>query len=117
VDLTGAALDYADLSGAHLFAANLSGTHLAYANLTGATLVGVDLSGADLRGANLRGAVVTPDGFAPISLQDEIVDSKKQSELDDNMNAAYFCGAHYDKQTQWPEGIDPLLIACAILEE
>ena len=89
-NLSGAWLEKATLSraelrqsllpGAQLPGASLRNAALHRANLRNANLKGVDLQNSDLSGADLRGA---------------------------NLDAAKLQGARYDRNTQWPDGLEP----------
>jgi uncharacterized protein YjbI with pentapeptide repeats len=69
---------------------DLTGANLREANLQGAYLYGAGLHGADLRGADLRGAKLTERSLGCKYLP-----------------GAEIGGACYDRNTRWPDGIDP----------
>lgn len=80
-NLEGAQLTHANLERANLRHANLTSANLELADLTNARLHGTDLTGAKLDGAKLYGA---------------------------DLIGIRLDGAHYDEQTIWPEGFDPI---------
>jgi len=80
-NLEGANLEFAELGGAPLDRARLRGANLYRTDLTGTRLDGADLTMANLVGANLNKA---------------------------SLVGARLDGAHYDEQTTWPEGFDPI---------
>ncbi len=104
--LAGAQLGEADLQGTHLLGANLSGADLTNAhleeaqmqwasfltaNLSGAHLVGANMVGSELQSANLAGA-----DLCGANLEDA------------HLGWVRLRGAHYDKETCWPENFDPV---------
>lgn len=90
VDLRRANLSGSNLAQAVLNGANLGHADLRYANLSGADLSWADLTGADLSNADLSGANLV---WANLS----------RARLD----GANLTGAHYNSQTQWPDGQVP----------
>jgi menaquinone-dependent protoporphyrinogen oxidase len=91
VDLRRANLSGSNLSQAILNGANLGHADLRYANLSGADLSWADLTGADLTHADLSGANLV---WANLSRA--------------KVEGANLTGAHYNSQTQWPDGQIPV---------
>ncbi len=76
---------------------DLSGANLRYANLKGAYLVGTTLRGADLSEADLTDA-----RLMNVDMEGAIIRNAK------------FRNARYSHQTEWPSGVDPLLIGARL---
>jgi len=82
VDLRHSTIDDCDLSGVDLTYACLIGADLGGVNLSGANLTKADLSRANLIGANLSDA---------------------------DLSGANLSNAWYGHETQWPDGLDPIV--------
>ncbi|TNE50032.1 MAG: pentapeptide repeat-containing protein [Deltaproteobacteria bacterium] len=78
----------------------LSGVDLAEANLSGADFSKAELCGVDLRKVDLRGVNMTQADLSDTDLRG--VDLR-ETELSD----VVLVSAKYDKQTRWPESINP----------
>lgn len=94
--LEGALLVRANLRGAYLCGMDLIQAILALADLSEADLSCADLALASLNGADLRGARLRGADLIDADLSDALLDG------------ADLTGAHYDANTRWPEGYDPI---------
>ncbi len=103
-DLRGANLDNADLHGANLFEANLSHADLRGANLTGALLLFANLRGANLSGLDLKGADLL------------CADLRNANLSESNLSGVDVSGAHYNADTKWPEGFDPVAAGAGLVD-
>lgn len=97
LDLAGVELAGADLSGASFRKSNLAG-----ADLRNTVLDSADFSGADLRGAALTGASLLETDFGDADLRGANLSACRQKAM------VNLRGAHFDRHTQWPGGMDPV---------
>lgn len=95
-NLMGADLRRANLSGSNLAQAILNGANLGHADLRYANLSGADLSWADLTGADLTNADLSGANLVWANLSRA------------KLGNANLTGAHYNSQTQWPDGQIPV---------
>jgi hypothetical protein len=105
-DLRRVRLNGLDLAGVELAGADLSGASFRKSNLVGADLRNTvldraDFSGCDLRGAALAGASLLETDFGGADLRGTNLSACRQKAM------VNLRGAHFDRHTQWPGGIDP----------
>lgn len=109
-DLRGANLQEAGLWGANLHRANLCKANLREANLWKANLRGANLRGADLWKANLRGANLRKADLRGANLRGARLCGANLCRADlrgVNLCEANLGEAHWDEDTQWPDGFTP----------
>jgi hypothetical protein len=98
----------ADLRGASLRGGHFEGARFRRAHLEGARLEGVHLQRAKLRDADFSGADFGPDrelGLEGANLEGAHLEGANFEAA--KLRGAHLNGAFYDKNTRWPEGLNP----------
>lgn len=120
-DLRGAFFNRANLSEADLRGADLEGAVFNATNLRGANLEGQKFKTPtfmylDLRGANLKNTSAYGNIYM-CSFVDADLCGADLSKIKDGNKKSKFTGAKYDKDTIWPEDIDPKEVGAVLVTE